>query len=192
MSMDEQIDIELNKPEKLRGQGLSGPIEHHVSIPEARKRMRVMEECVITNYSNIDITNLMEQKFGMTETQTRSLMFKCLNHLSQEGKERRPYFRDMARRRIHGYLRGAREDKKWGDIANLEKVLADIEGTKIEETNNLSPTEQRYSEALKRVLNEADPEEITAIIERERTISANGDVTERETCLVNRKSNSTV
>ena len=184
-----KIDTEKNLPEKLPGKGMCGPVEHHVTAPEARRRRMIMDKLITTGKSNLEIEIAMEKSYDMPPHKSRKLMVECMKRLVSEGKERKPYLRDMARRRIYSYLPGAKEDHRWGDLANLEKILAEIEGTKVEEDEKASPAEQRVKDCILQVLNESDPAEVMAIIEKERIHTSGGDIRERErtTCLVKRK-----
>jgi hypothetical protein len=136
----------------------------------------------------------MAKLYEMDADSTHRLMGKRLQVINQEDVARHPFKRAMTARRLHTHIDGAKEDRRWGDIANLEKVLAGVEGTLVDPKEQTSPTDQRITEATLRILNESDPKEVRAIIERERVLILKGgdintdintdiiDVTEESKC----------
>lgn len=156
-----------NEPEKFKGAGLSGP-QKNVSRAEAKQRAIVMDKLLQKGKSDIEIEEVMAKQFEMEPTSTQHLMSKRLQAANLEYAARNPYMRATTIRRIYEHIDSAKKDRRWGDIANLEKVLAGVSGTMIDPKEQASPSDQRLNEATLRILNESDPKEIMAIIDRQR------------------------
>lgn len=158
-----------NEPQKIEGLlGSSGP-QKKISPQESRKRREACSQLLATGVSDDQIEAIMGHNFDMTPEQTK----KCINDVYQrwadEDGHRGKYQKQAARRRIYSSLKGAREDRKWQAVAQLERVLSEIEGT-IEPVEINISSHVRVTGAVLNVLGGMDEDRIRALITQERKL----------------------
>jgi hypothetical protein len=176
----EKTDEELmvvegeNVPEKLPGGGLSGSLAV-VSPEEARKRRMVLSRLMASSISDDEIIEMMGTKFLLTRQAVRSMMRDVYSQWAEEDKERSPYQKHAAKRRIRKWLGDASKDGSWTAVANLEKVLSSIEGTQ-EPIEVSTPANDRLSEAMLAVLGNMDPTKVRKLIDRGKVLYTDGKV----------------
>lgn len=171
-----------NRPEKLPGTaGGSGSTQKIKRDGEFRRMREALASLMVSGYSRDRIVELMGKKeiadgkggvhpgYGLTEANVDRLIRQVQSEWDEEDAERKRYAKAMAERRILREISEARTDKSHTALANLEKVLMMIQGT-AEPLEVSVPTDGRISEALLRLLGEADPALVRELIERERAI----------------------
>jgi hypothetical protein len=167
---EESGETALNGPEKIPGTIYRGS-SAHISKAESKQRIVIMERLLASGQSDAAIEEVMEKKFGINEKACRRYRQRVYEKWASEDAERGAHLKTAARRRIYDHLEGARRAKQWSAVANLEKILSGIEGTTIDPKEATTPTEVRIREATLSILNEADPNWVVEIIEREMKIS---------------------
>lgn len=178
-----QDEQQINEPAQIVGSKGNG-VREYVPLFERRRRRATMETLLQNGASTDAIITTMagpdpkKGGFGMTEAAVRKLMREVLRRWEEEDAEFAPYYRAMAIRRIQSHIRAAASDRKWGPAAQLEKVLADVQGTVSQEEPQL-PGDQRELRGLEVLLADCTVEQRDEIIRkeferyrRERTIIA--------------------
>lgn len=167
----EDQELELNEPEQS---ALSSGPREYLSKSDRRQRMRVMERLLASGESDSAIEAAMEKKFGMNEAAVGRCIESVFSKWAAEDMHRNPHLKSSARRRIYSHLSGAKADRNWSAVANLEKVLSGIEGTSVDPKEAQTPAELRLKESMLTLLGELDQTAAIQIIEREMTISIKG------------------
>lgn len=163
-----------NKPEKLPDGGLSGQ-QQNVSPEMARKRRIVLSRLMSSTISDDEIYEMMNNTFGLKRHAVRSMMNDVFSQWSEESKTRAPYKKHAQVRRLHSEIQKAVKDASWSAVANLEKVLAMVEGN-FEPLEINTPASDRLGEAVLTVLGEMDPRRVRSLIDKGRVLYTNGKV----------------
>lgn len=152
-------------------------VRRPLSVEEHRQRRIVCSRLLHTALTFDEICEIMARPvlpngrpgFRMSVAQVRQLITEIYARWADEDAGGEPYRKAAARRRIAEELRDARKAGAWTAIANLEKVLACIEGTNapIEVS---TPAGTRLSDALLAVLGASEELEVRELIERERSL----------------------
>lgn len=160
---------EPNLPEALPGAGMTGTLAP-VSLEKQRERRALMSGMLAQGAGRDAITAAFGKKFGMTDEAVRVLIDEVRAMWDDEDADHARYARSAARRRLHQSIREANKDRKFTAVANLEKVLADVEGTNVNEEDQPIDVDSRLSDALLHMLQQEDTKGVRLIIERERAI----------------------
>ena len=172
-------DSEANVPQRLPGHQGSVP---RLSPIETRERRALMTAALANGIARDAIIFQFTNKYSMSERAVGDLMAEVRAMWDDEDAESARYARGAARRRIGGHLREASKDRKWTAVANLEKVLAEIEGTNVTDEEKPVDVDARLSEAILAVLGATDTKDVRIMIERQRTFielgGRNGTVVE--------------
>ena len=141
-------------------------------VPEAERRQRreAMTAMLAQGVSRDAIFTTFMARFNMTEAAVKQLMTDVRAMWDDEDAEAARYAKGAARRRLHRHIQEAAKDRKWTAVANLEGVLADVEGTNVKDEDLPVDVDARLSEALLAVLNATDTKEVRVMIERERML----------------------
>jgi hypothetical protein len=93
------------------------------------QREMFVEKLLMDDTPNDLIIAAAEQQFGIGMRATQYLIQTVKKRWEQETADRRQYWKDMAIRRLMHTIKGAREDRKWGDVVAAERLLSQIQGT---------------------------------------------------------------
>lgn len=160
---------EPNAPLAIPGvKGLGGS-KPHVSSTEARKRRTYMSYMLASGVAMDKVHEECQRLYGFTEEKTRELIKEVRAQWDEEDGEAGRYAKHAARRRILGAIRVATKEKKWHAVANLEKTLAEVEGTSIPVEEKTEPVDARLTEAIMAELGAQDEKSVRLLIQRERT-----------------------
>ena len=142
---------------------------------DSRRRQVFVAQLLRSGYSDDEIFELVKAKFAksgvrgfdMDRTQLREAIYKVYASWAQEDEDRAPYVKTMAVRRLYKHIQDASRDEKWSAVANMEKVLAMIQGT-IEEPDKRLPQGDRWADLAVAKAAQMDPEKFREIVENQR------------------------
>lgn len=156
-----------NVPARLPGH--QGP-QAIVPVAEQRERRMFMSGMLSRGVSRDEIIKAFEAQFGMTESGIGNLMSEVRGLWEADDADELKYAKSAARRRIHRHIREAAKDRKFTAVANLEKVLSDVEGTTIVEEEKTLDVDGRVSDAILAVLGSETARDVRIMIEKERML----------------------
>ncbi len=154
-----------NVPAKLPGH--PGP-NTSVSVAEQRERRSIMSGMLSQGVDKEDIQLAFAQKFGMTDVAIRNLTKEVRGMWEDDDAESLRYAKSGARRRILRSIREANKDRKYTAVANLEKTLADIEGTNVVPEEKPLEVDSRLNDAVLAMLGASDSRSLRILVESER------------------------
>lgn len=134
--------------------------ENRTGIPatERAKMRRTIEEMLAHNFHTADIAEAMAAPpFNLTPAQTKTQIARIRRHWREIDVDRRPDYKNAAMRRLLNSIMAARKKGDFGAVATLERLLADIQGTKEPlklQLNVSSVLEHSVAEAVARMSNE--------------------------------------
>ncbi len=163
-----------NLPAKLPGAGLYGP-RTPISREERRERRLALERMMASGKGNFAIETEMNNNWGVTPASVKKLMKEIFQAWAKESKDRRPYLKMAAERRIYEEIEDAREDRSHTAVASLEKVLQGTQGTLEEPEKNKNSDQGRLYEALAQIVSNMDPAHFRVLVDRERVLIDSGD-----------------
>jgi hypothetical protein len=140
-----------------------------VSVEDRRKRTDAIENMLIAGISQSRIERVCREQFGMTKAAVGTYIVRIRDRWAVEERESRPFYKAQAMRRLYGHMAEARRDKNWAAIAQFEKLLSDMQGTKepVEVNINVDAT---VTEAALHVVSTLTPERRAALIEEQRRL----------------------
>jgi len=142
-----------------------------VTIAERRERLDTIERMLIAGISMSRIEDVAKEKLGMSFGRTRSYIDRIRAMWAEEERAGRPHNKAAAIRRCLGHVAEARRDKNWSAVAQFEKHLSDLQGTKepVEVNLNIDAT---VTEAALHVVASLTPERRAALIAQQRQLLA--------------------
>jgi DNA-binding transcriptional MerR regulator len=146
----------------------------HVVLPaERRKRLDFIEKLLIAGVSISRIESACREAFDppMSKTAVRTYISRVHARWAEEERTNRAHYKTQAIRRLYGHIAEARKASNWAAVAQLERLLSDIQGTKepIEVQVNVDAT---VTEAMLHVVANLSPERKRALIEEQRRLRA--------------------
>jgi hypothetical protein len=172
--VDELLATEgINEPQQLHSQGTTGP-RPVVPKEEQKARRLVMERLLASVVSDHEIEAMMIKQFRMTPEAVRVLTRETFARWEEEDARRKGYLKSAARRRIGDHIIQASKGKSWTAVANLEKVLASIEGTNAPIELHTS-ADVRVTQAVMGVLGEMDPARVRELVKQELELLSDED-----------------
>lgn len=183
MVNDEELEELLqaegpNLPAQLPGGGLTGhrPV---VPVQVQRDRREAVSAMLSQGVSRDKIYQVMGAAtrpdgapgFQMTEDGVRALIAEVFQMWSEEDAEDRPNLKAAAIRRIKRNITAAKSKGAWTAVAQLERTLMMIEGTSSPIEVNVNGS-LKISTAVAHVLNIQSEDQIRALVEEERALTA--------------------
>lgn len=140
-----------------------------VSLVEVRKRTEFIENALVAGISASRITRAARDQFGMPAPSVKNYIARIRERWAEEERDSRPFYKQQSIRRIYGHISAARAEKNWSAIAQLEKLLADIQGTK-EPIAVQIDVDATMKEAALHVIANLTPERRRALITEQRRL----------------------
>ena len=143
----------------------------YVSPEERRERENVVEQLLIAGVNKNQIAQELRRRFNTTPSATGTLIARVRKRWADEERENRPSYKAAAIRRITGHIAQARQSKNWAAVAQLERLMSEIQGTRepIEVQMNVDVS---LPEAAMRVVATLPPEKFQAMIAEQRRLRA--------------------
>ncbi len=157
-----------NRPMALAGQATGSLDSAPVTTEAARERREAMSQALARGVSPDRIIQTFSKKYGMGTAGVRTLMKEVRAMWDEEDAETMRYAKAAARRRILPVIAKATAEKRYAAVANLEKVLADVEGTALPEEEINQGVDARLTDAVIAVLGSEDEKTVRLMIEKER------------------------
>lgn len=140
-----------------------------MTVDERKQRFELIEGLMVAGLSQEQIAKATGKSFGMTKHQTMLYIARIRDRWAEEEKEARPHNKTQATRRIVGHIAEARRDKNWSAVAQLEKLLSDMQGTKEPTEINVN-VDATLTQAIVSVVSNLTPERRAAMIEEQRRL----------------------
>lgn len=141
-----------------------------VPVEQQRERRAVTSGMLAQGAGADAIVTALGSKYAMSPRQAQDLVTEVRAMWDDEDAEAARYARGAARRRLMQSIREANKDRKFTAVANLEKVLADVEGTNAKEEEQPIDVDSRLTEAVLHQLQLEDTKGLRIIIESQRSI----------------------
>ena len=146
----------------------------YVGVEQRRIRRNAMSTALSNGVSNDELYATFDKLYGMTEIAVNNLRAETLAIWDDEAADQVRYAKPAAKKRLRKHIIKASSDGSWTAVANLEKVLMDIEGT-ADVQEAAQSGESRLTEAVLSLLGQTDEKDMRILIERERMyIEING------------------
>jgi len=145
----------------------SDPPQRYVPPAERTARRLALERLLVSAPTHEEIYAVMDEKFGMTRDAIRAAIHATYARLAEEHAKRRPYATIEAEARIRGEIHDARKAGKHSAVANLEQVLARVQGTEAPREQHVH-IEHGVSDTVLQIwghLTENDPAKLREIVE---------------------------
>lgn len=97
---------------------------------ETARIRRTVEEMLSHNLPTEEIAQAMQGEFKLNANQTRNLIHRVRKAWRDTDAERRSDYKLAAQKRLLKTIAAARAKQDFGAVATLERLLADIQGTK--------------------------------------------------------------
>lgn len=162
-----------NKLETVPGAKSMEPVEH-MTPEEIRKRRKTLSRLMHTGLSDDEIIEAMTAEgYQLDRRSYKKTKDDLFAKWASEDGERAPHLKGAARRRIYRHIQDAALLAQYNAVASLEKTLAAVEGTSLEE-NKSEPASARQINAVIMILGDMKPEQALELMqaEIERTAGA--------------------
>lgn len=143
----------------------------YVSPEQRRERELEVERLMIAGVSQTRIEGAMRDRHGIGKSSVHSTMARVRRRWAEEERENRPSYKNTAMRRLLGTIAESRSAKNFAATAQLERLLAEMQGTRepIEMNVNVETT---LPEAALQVAAQLTPEKFAAIVAEQRQLRA--------------------
>lgn len=140
-----------------------------VSLDERRRRMDAIERLMVAGVSANKIEDACKKEFSIGKTRVRGYMADIRNRWIEEERANRPTYKAQAMRRIYGHIAEARKAGNWTSVAQFERLLTEIQGTRepVEIQLNVDAT---VTEAVLHVVANLTPERRAAILAEQKRL----------------------
>ena len=138
--------------------------------PEIRRRaINVIEQLMVAGVPKTRIEQACKDQFGLTRKKINEYAGVVRSRWIEEERTARPTYKQQAMRRIMGHITGAIKDGNYAAVAQFERLLSEMQGTKeaIDVNLNVGVT---VNNATLHVIGSLTPEQRAEIlrIQRER------------------------
>ena len=133
-----------------------------ISKVEQLERRKVLIGLMVNRIDPLEVERQMHDRFGMKPRQVKRLQRELERDLQEEGKELLPLLKAKAVNRLHAHIIKASRDASWNAVSSLERVLADIQGTREPVQVNVR-VDARVQEAVVHLLSSVPPEQLDAL-----------------------------
>ena len=141
-----------------------------VSIEERRKRTALIEGLLISGVPMTRIEDQARQLHQMTKSQVGAYIARIRETWAAEEAGNRAHNKAQQQRRLYGHISAAKADKNWPAVAQFEKLLADIQGTR--EPLEMTVTTTTLTEVTMKVVSGLTPERRGQLLARHRQLLA--------------------
>lgn len=140
-----------------------------LTAEQRRERSEAIERLLIAGVSPNRIKTLAQTQYGMSEGATRGVVERVRRRWAAEEQDTRATYKATAMRRLYGHIAEARAAKHWPAVAQLERLLAEMQGTKepMEVALNINAA---LGESAARVVAQLPPEKLAALIAEQREL----------------------
>ena len=140
-----------------------------VPIDERRRRTEFIEGLLVAGLSMPQVERAARDSFAMNRLQVATYVGRIRERWAEEEKTQRPHNKAQQMRRVYGHIAEARRDKNWAAVAQFEKLLSDILGTKEPVEINVN-VDAVVTEAALQVIAGLTPERRRALIDEQRRL----------------------
>ena len=164
---DELVEADgPNELVRVPGVKSTGAIEK-LDKEQVRARRDTLSRLMHTGLSDDKIREQMVMDGWKMDKATFSrLKEELFARWNTEDAERAPYLKGAARRRIYEHLEAAAGCNQYNAVASLEKTLATIEGTSLDEGKS-EPADARQINAIIMIIGDMDPDKAMELVQGE-------------------------
>jgi hypothetical protein len=148
---------------------VSSRADRIVTVEVKRERLDVVEQLMLRGVSQNKIEHVCKEKFNIGRLVARKYMAEIRDRWADEERVSRPSYKAQAMRRLYNHIQKARDTDNWAAVAQLERLLSDIQGTKEPVEVNMN-VDARVTEAALHVVATLTPERREEIIERQKRL----------------------
>lgn len=162
-------DLALDYTAKFGAQSPQERRQVYVSPAERSQRMIAIEQMLVAAAPLSMIEAACKEKFGMGRQAVATYIERVKGRWAQEAEQDRPQLKKLAVKRLHQHIRNAAAKGQFSAVAQLERLLSDIQGTKeaVEVNLNVNAT---IAEAVITVATSMTDEEQAALIAEQRRL----------------------
>ena len=136
--------------------------------PELRKQaLGAIEQLMVAGVSQNKIEDVCKEKFGLTRGKVKEYAKVVRQRWADEEREARPTYKQQAMRRIMGHINSAAKDGNFAAVAQFERLLSEMQGTKEAADVNIN-LNVATSQAMLHVVSSLSAEQRAAIIKLQR------------------------
>lgn len=141
----------------------------HVTPEQRRARLMAVEQMLTLGVTPQQMEATLKAQYDMGPAKVASYVGQVRARWAAEGEQDRAQLKKAAIRRIQQHIRGAVAKGQFSAVAQLERLLADIQGTKeaVEVNLNVSTT---VTEAVIGIVTGMTAEEQAALIEEQKRL----------------------
>lgn len=142
---------------------------NHVTPEQRRARLMAVEQMLTLGSTPAQMEAALKAQFNMGPGAVASYVARVRARWAAEGEQDRAQLKKAAVKRLQQHIRGAVAKGQFSAVAQLERLLADIQGTKeaVEVNLNVSTT---VTEAVIGIVTGMTAEEQAALIEEQRRL----------------------
>lgn len=138
---------------------------------EIEQREQFVEQLLIAGVSAGRVERVAAEKFGVARTTIRGAIEKVRVRWAEEERGNRPHTKAQAQRRLLGHIAEAKRENQWSAIAQLERLLSEMQGTREPVEINLN-VDATVTEAAMHVVANLSQEKIAQLVEKQRRLHA--------------------
>lgn len=155
-------------PGDERPTGARAPVT--VSVQEQRERIELVERLYVMGVTLPRIEAALRERYGPRAAKAaRTLLNRVRARWSEEETANRTYWKEQAMRRVITHVQKARELEQMGAVAQLERLLSEMQGTREPEQLVVSGSIGVH-EARMQLIAQLPEEELKALAEEHRKI----------------------
>lgn len=139
-----------------------------ITIAEREKRLAIIETMLIKGIPISSIERRGATDLKMSKVAVRKYIDRIRAKWKEEEREARPHYKASAMRRIIDHIADARRDKNWAAVAQFEKLLSEMQGTK-EPLEVALTVNDAVNDALVVVVSRLTPERRAELIAQARS-----------------------
>lgn len=138
-------------------------------IDVIREQHDVIEQWLVGGVSLSGIEKAAKKRWGIKGSRVRRIVDKVRGRWIEETRAERPHWKAQAIRRVYGHIAAAREASQWNAVAQFERLLAEMQGTK-EPLEIALNVDRAVSEAALHAVAQLSPERIRQIADEQRQL----------------------
>lgn len=139
------------------------------SAAEIEQREQFVEQLLIAGVSAGRVERVAAEKFGVARATIRGSIEKVRVRWAEEERGNRPHLKAQAQRRLIAHIAEARKENQWSAIAQLERLLSEMQGTREPVEINLN-VDATVTEAAMHVVANLSQEKVAELVERQKRL----------------------
>lgn len=130
-----------------------------LSRDDTAERRALVEKLCMAGVGRLPIRAALAKRYNTSRHRSDALIAECRTNWAEEERENRPHYKAAAIRRLMGHISASRREKNWTAVAQFERLLSDVQGTREPLELNLN-IDARVTEALVHVIADMSSEQV--------------------------------